>query len=63
MPLQDYAHWNEEAMQVWWQEEGKHHDADLQSHYDRELDEPDWYVGEDEDEAEEDEDWLNDEEC
>jgi hypothetical protein len=24
MALADYAHWNEEATQVWWQEEGKH---------------------------------------
>ena len=24
MPLADYAHWNEEAEQVWWQEEGRH---------------------------------------
>lgn len=28
MPLEDYAHWNEEAEQVWWQEEGKHADSD-----------------------------------
>ena len=23
MALADYAHWNEEAEQVWWQEEGR----------------------------------------
>jgi len=26
--LADYAHHNEEAMQVWWEEEGKHADDD-----------------------------------
>lgn len=24
MPLADYAHWNEEAGRVWWEEEGRH---------------------------------------
>jgi hypothetical protein len=24
MPIEDYAHWNEEAQRVWWEEEGKH---------------------------------------
>ena|SRR5215471_7677302 len=24
MPISDYAHWNEEAHQVWWAEEGRH---------------------------------------
>lgn len=24
MALSDYAHWNEEAAQVWWLEEGRH---------------------------------------
>jgi hypothetical protein len=24
MPLDDYAHWNEEAPRIWWEEEGKH---------------------------------------
>ena len=28
MPLADYAHWNEEAPQVWWQEEGRHMESD-----------------------------------
>jgi hypothetical protein len=28
MPLADYAHWNEEAEQVWWQEEGRHAETD-----------------------------------
>lgn len=23
MPLSDYSHWNEEATQVWWNEEGR----------------------------------------
>jgi hypothetical protein len=26
MPISDYAHWNEEAPIIWWQEEGKHDD-------------------------------------
>ena len=26
MSLSDYAHWNEEAPLVWWQEEGRHSD-------------------------------------
>ena len=33
MPLADYAHHNEEAERIWWEEEGKHHDADLEAHY------------------------------
>lgn len=45
MPLADYAHWNEEAEQVWWQEEGKHHDADYEAHladdFDDDYDEED----------------------
>ncbi len=24
MSLSDYAHWNEDAMYMWWHEEGKH---------------------------------------
>ncbi len=24
MPLADYAHWNEDAERIWWEEEGKH---------------------------------------
>lgn len=24
MPLTDYAHWNEDAERVWWEEEGRH---------------------------------------
>jgi hypothetical protein len=24
MPLADYAHWNEEAPRIWYEEEGKH---------------------------------------
>jgi len=24
MPIGDYAHWNEEAPRIWWEEEGKH---------------------------------------
>ena len=35
MPLADYAHWNEEAEQVWWQEEGRHGDEPLDPDYDR----------------------------
>lgn len=23
MPLEDYAHWNEDARHIWWQEEGR----------------------------------------
>lgn len=39
MPLADYAHWNEEAELVWWQEEGRHVEepdyGDPQEDYDR----------------------------
>ena len=31
MPLKDYEHWNEEAEQVWWQEEGKHAESDAEN--------------------------------
>lgn len=34
MPLEDYAHHNEEARHIWWEEEGKHVHED-------ELSEPD----------------------
>lgn len=27
MTIADYAHWNEQAAMVWWQEEGRHYDA------------------------------------
>jgi hypothetical protein len=32
MPLADYAHHNEEAERIWWEEEGKHHDSDMEAH-------------------------------
>lgn len=28
MPVSDYAHHNEEAMAIWWQEEGRHDDLE-----------------------------------
>jgi hypothetical protein len=31
MSRSDYAHWNEEADQVWWQEEGKHAESDAEN--------------------------------
>lgn len=37
MPLADYAHWNEEAERVWWEEEGKHET------YERPEDPDDYY--------------------
>jgi hypothetical protein len=33
MPIADYAHWNEEAQRVWWEEEGRH-EADPSSYED-----------------------------
>lgn len=33
MPLSDYAHWNEEAPIIWWQEEGRHIET-AEDHYD-----------------------------
>ena len=24
MPLKDYEHWNEDALYMWWMEEGRH---------------------------------------
>jgi len=24
MPISDYAHWNEDAPRIWWEEEGRH---------------------------------------
>ena len=37
MPLQDYSHWNEEAAQVWYEEEGKH-----SIHHELYETEPEW---------------------
>lgn len=39
MPLSDYAHWNEEAPIIWWQEEGKHegHHEDREPRDDGEI--------------------------
>lgn len=28
MPLADYAHWNEDAQRMWWEEEGRHAETD-----------------------------------
>jgi hypothetical protein len=28
MALSDYAHWNEDALAIWWQEEGRHDNGD-----------------------------------
>ena len=38
MPLADYAHWNEDAPRVWWEEEGKHYDSDYETWRDEEMD-------------------------
>lgn len=44
MPLADYEHWNEDAHWVWWEEEGKHHDADLEAHMADDFDDdPEFY--------------------
>jgi len=32
---EDYAHWNEEADRVWYEEEGKHSDFDREPSYDQ----------------------------
>lgn len=34
MPLADYAHWNEDAQRVWWEEEGRHPDEPHESYDD-----------------------------
>lgn len=31
MSRADYAHWNEEADRVWWEEEGKHAESDAEN--------------------------------
>jgi hypothetical protein len=31
VPLSDYAHWNEEAPRIWWEEEGKHAESDAEA--------------------------------
>lgn len=33
MPLADYSHHNEEAQRIWWEEEGKHADADREAYF------------------------------
>lgn len=37
-PVSDYAHWNEDAQRIWY-EENKY---DMQ-HWDEEIDQEDWY--------------------
>lgn len=54
MPLADYAHHNEEAHAIWWAEEGKHHDADYESHLADDFDD-DYYDEDEDDEDSEDE--------
>lgn len=54
MALADYAHWNEDAEYMWWQEEGRHIEEppepdEWQDDYDR-------WVWEDDDLEEDDED-------
>lgn len=37
MPLADYAHWNEEAPRIWWEEEGKHYEQDYEDWREEEM--------------------------
>ena len=37
MPLSDYAHHNEEARRIWWEEEGRHADEPREPDYDRDA--------------------------
>lgn len=41
MPLKDYAHWNEKAERIWWEEEGRHETEPP------DVDEYDWHPEED----------------
>lgn len=48
MALSDYAHWNEDALAIWWQEEGRHEtgerdDSDYPEPTGEELDHDDAY--------------------
>lgn len=46
MSRADYAHWNEEADQIWWAEEGRHTDEPSDPEWDREDDAMDaWAEG------------------
>lgn len=47
MPLSDYAHHNEEAQSIWWEDEGKHENEPPD--YDPDFDDLDWYDDEEED--------------
>lgn len=51
MARSDYDHWNEEADQVWWQEEGKHAESDAENaRWERDNNEDEDDYDEDEDE-------------
>ena len=54
MALSDYAHHNEEALAIWWLEEGKHEaNSGFPDYYDEEYeDDPDYGEEEEEDESE-----------
>jgi len=49
MARSDYAHWNEDADYMWWQEEGRHSQEDQENDYDPD----DWRMGAEEAQAEE----------
>lgn len=46
MPLADYAHWNEDAERVWWEEEGKHAERDMEDDRAAEYDAADAFAEE-----------------
>ena len=37
MPISDYAHWNEDAERVWWEEEGRHAGEPTHREYEDEM--------------------------
>lgn len=49
MPLRDYAHWNEDAQRVWWEEEGRH--GSEEPDYDPDDYLPDWEDADEEEAA------------
>lgn len=60
MARSDYAHWNEEADIVWWQEEGRHETYE-EPDYDNDVPDNDWEDFDDDDdepEAIEPEQWY-----
>jgi hypothetical protein len=38
MSLKDYEHWNEDALAIWWQEEGRHVEEPSYDPYDEDYD-------------------------